>query len=89
MSDPTVGGLPIPETTPEDTATAILAGLIETVRVMRQNAYTRGLTDIFADYDHALTHLESAADYLPPSTADAYTNPIDRIEAAATKEQGR
>lgn len=69
--------------TAPDTATAILAGLVETVRVMRQNAYSHGLTELFADYDHALEHLQSAAVYLPPSTADAYTNPVDKIEQQA------
>lgn len=83
--DTQVRGLPVPAAapSPEDTATAILAGLVETVRVMRENAYAKGLTSLFADYDHALIHLTSAAEFLPPSAADAYTNPVEKVEQQA------
>lgn len=73
---------------PEDTAAAILAGLIETVRVMRQNAYAQGLTHLFADYDHAAEHLDAAAAYLPPFVADSHTDPIEKIAAQAAEEGG-
>jgi hypothetical protein len=87
--DTQVRGLPVPvpPPTPEDTATAILAGLVETVRVMRENAYAKGLTGLFADYDHALIHLTSAAEFLPPSAADAYTNPVEKVEQQAREAE--
>lgn len=66
----------------EDTAAAILAGLIETVRVMKDNAYGQARTADSDAYGLTLNLLLRAAERLP-SAADAYTNPVDKIEQQA------
>jgi hypothetical protein len=65
----------------EDSAAAVLAGLVETVRVMKSNALATGAVLAAADYDAALTHLTEASTFVVTGGTefDAYMSPVDKI----------
>ena len=69
----------------EDSAAAILAGLIETVRVMTHNSCAAGAVAAADNYSEALLYLAAASDLVVTAGAafDAYTNPLDRIAKGA------
>jgi hypothetical protein len=64
-----------------DGAAAVLAGLIETVRLMRSNSLATGAVLAAADYDAGLGHLIEASVFIISggNEYDSFTNPIDRI----------